>query len=60
MKREWKKSDVPRTGWPAGLLQDDSRELTRWFSSRLGARYQVDLVCKEIRVNTYTKQKQKS
>ena len=37
------------TGWPPGLLQDDSRELSSWFSSRLGARYQVDLRCAEIR-----------
>jgi hypothetical protein len=29
------------TGWPPGLLQDDSRELSRWLSTRLGARYQI-------------------
>lgn len=27
------------TGWPPGLLQDDSRELSRWLSNRLDARY---------------------
>lgn len=37
------------TGWPPGLLQDDSRELSAWFASRLGARHQVDLRCAEIR-----------
>jgi hypothetical protein len=29
---------VARTGWPPGLLQYDSRELSRWFAGRLGAR----------------------
>jgi len=28
-----------RTGWPAGLLQDDNRALFRWFADRLGARW---------------------
>jgi hypothetical protein len=27
-----------KTGWPAGLLQDDDRRLSRWFASRLDAR----------------------
>lgn len=27
-----------KTGWPTGLLQDDCRELSRWFVSRLDAR----------------------
>lgn len=31
-----------RTGWPAGLLQDDDRKLSRWFAGRPGARRQVD------------------
>lgn len=31
-----------KTGWPPGLLQDDSRELAKWFASRPGARYLVD------------------
>jgi len=31
-----------RTGWPPGLLQDDSRELARWFAERPGARALVD------------------
>lgn len=30
---------VVTTGWPPGLLQDDSRELSRWFASRPDARY---------------------
>ena len=29
---------VLRTGWPPGLMQDDSRELSRWFASRIDAR----------------------
>jgi hypothetical protein len=30
-----------RTGWPPGLLQDDSRPLSRWFASRPDARYVI-------------------
>ncbi len=30
-----------RTGWPPGLLQDDSRRLSKWFASRPDARYIV-------------------
>lgn len=26
------------TGWPAGMLQDDSRELSKWLAGRSGAR----------------------
>lgn len=26
------------TGWPAGMLQDDSRELSKWLAGRAGAR----------------------
>lgn len=26
------------TGWPAGMLQDDSRELSRWLASRPNAK----------------------
>lgn len=37
-----------KTGWPPGLLQDDSRELSRWFSSRPDARAAVDRVVAEI------------
>lgn len=33
--------DTKRSGWPPGLLQDDSRELSRWFSTRLTARQDV-------------------
>lgn len=28
-----------KTGWPPELLQDDSRQLSKWFASRLDARY---------------------
>jgi hypothetical protein len=31
----------PRTGWPPGLLQDDCRKLSRWFASRIDARWVV-------------------
>lgn len=30
-----------KTGWPPGLMQDDSSELSRWFASRLDARQVV-------------------
>ena len=37
-----------KTGWPAHLLQDDSKKLTEWFASRIDARWVVRQVCKEI------------
>lgn len=37
-----------KTGWPAHLLQDDSKKLTEWFASRIDARWIVRQVCKEI------------
>lgn len=40
--------DRDRTGWPPGLLQDDSKELSRWFASKPDARHIVRQVCKEI------------
>jgi hypothetical protein len=27
------------TGWPPGLLQDDSRKLFAWFANRIDARW---------------------
>ena len=30
-----------KTGWPPGLLQDDNSRLSKWFASRLDARYIV-------------------
>lgn len=41
----------PFTGWPPGLLQDDSRALFDWFASRIDARERVRDVCGEQRVN---------
>ena len=41
-------TDAPRTGWPPGLPQDDSSALSRWFASRLDARYVLRKVCAEI------------
>jgi hypothetical protein len=34
----------PRTGWPPGLLQDDCKKLSRWFASRIDARWVVRMV----------------
>lgn len=40
---------INTTGWPPGLMQDDSRELSRWLSERLGAKHQVREVAHKIR-----------
>jgi hypothetical protein len=40
-----------KTGWPAGLLQDDSRGLSDWFASRVDAKHTVRNVCAEIERN---------
>lgn len=42
------------TGWPPGLLQDDSRKLSDWFASRIDARWTVRQVCAEIERNRMT------
>lgn len=36
--------DGGKTGWPAGLLQEDSRELAQWFASRMDARQVIRLM----------------
>ncbi len=41
-------TEVEKTGWPPGLLQDDSKGLSRWFASRIDARWTVRRVCAEI------------
>lgn len=33
--------DMARTGWPPGLLQDDSKELSRWLATRPDARHRL-------------------
>ncbi len=42
-------AELQRTGWPPGMLQDDSRDLSRWLSEQPGARRQVDEVAQEIK-----------
>jgi hypothetical protein len=42
-------SDTKRTGWPAGLLQDDDRKLSRWLAGRPGARRIAMAVAAAIR-----------
>ena len=32
-----------RTGWPAGLLQDDDRKLSKWLASKPDAKHVVDI-----------------
>lgn len=46
---------MKRTGWPQELLQDDSRELSRWFASRIDARRCVRVRLMEIDVKIYGK-----
>ncbi len=46
-------SDRERTGWPPGLLQDDSTQLSRWLANRPGARRQAkeaaaELICGRV------------
>lgn len=31
--------ETVRTGWPPGLLQDDCSALSRWFATRVDARW---------------------
>lgn len=38
-----------RTGWPPGMLQDDSKELSKWLASKPDARQQVREACAQIR-----------
>jgi hypothetical protein len=38
-----------KTGWPPGLLQDDDKKLSRWFASRIDARWTVRRVADEIK-----------
>lgn len=42
------------TGWPAGLMQDDCRELSLWFASKPDARRIVREVIKEIKMTDQT------
>lgn len=49
MKPKWiNPNTIPMTGWPPGMLQDDSAELSRWLSERGNARQIVDEVVNEI------------
>ena len=48
MSRRIKPDAPPRTGWTPGLLQDDSRELSRWFASKPDARRRVREACADI------------
>ena len=43
-------AEMQRAGWPPGMLQDDSRELSRWFSERPGARRLADEAAQDARV----------
>ena len=43
-----------KTGYPAGLLQDDHTKLSKWFASKPDARMIVRQVCKEIMENKMT------
>lgn len=41
-------SNGGKTGWPPGLLQDDSKKLTNWFASRIDALYTMRKVLDEM------------
>ena len=41
------------TGWPAGLMQDDCRELSLWFAHRINARQEARNVAKDIFMSNY-------
>lgn len=38
---------MKHTGWPPGLLQDDSRPLSRWLAGRINARQQARIAARE-------------
>lgn len=40
---------VEVTGWPPGMLQDDSKELSKWLASKPDAKQQVREACAQIR-----------
>ena len=47
-RKKEQRIEVQKTGWPAGLMQDDDKKLSKWFASRLDARRVVRDVCKQI------------
>ena len=38
----------PKSGWPPGMLQDDSKKLSKWLASKPDARRRVREVAAEI------------
>lgn len=48
LRRRDEAADEVRTGWPEGMLQDDSRELSRWLSNKPGAKRLADEAAQEI------------
>ena len=50
---------MTKTGWPPGMLQDDSNRLSEWFASRIDARWVVRKVCADIEVKRKMKGKTK-
>lgn len=40
-----------KTGWPPGMLQDDSRQLSKWLSTHGCARALAQEAAKEIEAN---------
>ena len=47
------KTDAPRTGWPPGMLQDDSRELSRWLANRVDSRKMAREAVGSIKMPVY-------
>ena len=50
MKEKWREQQDERgkTGWPPGMLQDDSHPFSKWLSEKPGARYLASMVAKSI------------
>ena len=42
------KRQPERTGWPAGLLQDDDRKLSKWLASKPDAKHVVDMAHQQL------------
>jgi hypothetical protein len=52
-------NDPIKTGWPPGMLQDDSQGLSRWLASKPDARRRVREVCQDIKDGVYQSQLQR-
>lgn len=49
MTDKQRQAPQPKTGWPPGMLQDDSKKLSKWLASKPDARLHVREVAAAIR-----------